>query len=225
MSEQVEQLAAIREIRDIMARSSRFLSLSGLSGIWAGSMALLGAAAAFWASAARLFTSATLHPLEYEGVRAPVSALPKLPYGLSLLEFLWLDAIAVFIFALIGAFYFTFRRTRSTGGNIWDATARRLTINLCIPLVAGGIFCLSMIHHHTLILVAPGTLLFYGLAVLNASKYTVNDIRYLGIAEIVLGLLSSFFTRYGIEFWALGFGVCHILYGLILYFKYERRTA
>lgn len=225
MSEQVEQLAAIREIRDIMARSSRFLSLSGLSGVWAGSMALLGAAAAFWASDGRLFTNEPLISLGYGAEHWPIANNPKLPFGLNLLHFLWLDAVAVFLLALIGAFYFTFRRTQHTGHSIWDATAQRLTVNLCIPLAAGGIFCLAMIYHHVFVLVAPATLLFYGMAVLNASKYTLNDIRYLGILEIVLGLLAAFFSQYAIEFWAIGFGICHILYGLIMYYKYERKTA
>jgi hypothetical protein len=63
---------------------------------------------------------------------------------------------------------------------------------------------------------------FYGLALVNASKYTLTDIRYLGITEIILGILNIFFLRRGLYFWALGFGVLHIIYGLVMWWKYER---
>ena len=85
------------------------------------------------------------------------------------------------------------------------------------------LFCLVLLYHGIIGLVAPATLIFYGLALLNASKYTFNDIRYLGICEIVLGLLGSLFIGYGLIFWAIGFGVLHIIYGAVMYFKYERK--
>ena len=71
-------------------------------------------------------------------------------------------------------------------------------------------------------LVAPTTLLFYGLALYNAGKYTLDEIRYLGVSEIILGLLGCIFIGYGLMFWALGFGVLHIVYGFMMWWKYER---
>ena len=66
-------------------------------------------------------------------------------------------------------------------------------------------------------------LIFYGLALINSSKYTFFEIRYLGIAEIVLGLIASVFVSSGLILWAAGFGLLHIIYGIIMYYKYERK--
>ncbi len=96
-----------------------------------------------------------------------------------------------------------------------------MIINLLIPLVAGGIFCLILIYHKLLFLIASATLIFYGLALINGSKYTLHEIRYLGISEIFLGLLASVFTGYGLVFWTIGFGVLHIIYGILMYLKHE----
>ena len=56
----------------------------------------------------------------------------------------------------------------------------------------------------------------------NASKYTLNDIRYLGLTEIFLGLVALVFLEYSLLFWAIGFGLVHIIYGIVMYYKYER---
>ena len=91
-----------------------------------------------------------------------------------------------------------------------------------IPFLTGGFFILFLIEKEILGLVAPLTLIFYGLACVNASKYTLRDVRYLGITIIIIGLLATEFSGYALEFWALGFGICHIVYGSMMYFKYDR---
>ncbi|MET0760350.1 MAG: hypothetical protein ABWZ56_08010, partial [Flavobacterium sp.] len=91
------------------------------------------------------------------------------------------------------------------------------------PLATGGIFALLLLRNGNYGLIAPVTLIFYGMACINASKYTFRDIRYLGITVTVLGLIATEFSGYALEFWALGFGVCHILYGSMMYFKYDRK--
>lgn len=138
------------------------------------------------------------------------------------LLFLLLDSIIVLILAVASATFFTIRNARKKGIPIWDKTAKRLLINILIPLVAGGLFCLILLYHGQIYLIAPATLLFYGLALLNAGKYTLNDVRYLGICEIILGLIASVFIGYGLIFWAFGFGVLHIIYGTVMYYKYEK---
>ena len=122
---------------------------------------------------------------------------------------------------LTGAF-FTWRKAQRDGLQIWDGTALRMAINLAIPLGTGAVFGLILLYHNLIGLIAPVCLIFYGLALINASKYTFNDIRFLGIIQIVLGLLSSVYVGYGLIFWALGFGVFHVIYGALMYFKYER---
>lgn len=203
-------LDTLYEIRDIMQKSSRFISLSGLSGVVAGIFALIGAAIAYY-----YLNLNILEPSDY--VYNGEEFLFK-----DFIIFFFIDAIGILIAAIIGAIYFTTRKAKRIGQPIWDNTAKRLLINLFVPLAAGGLFCLALVYHYYFILVAPATLVFYGLALLNASKYTLHDIRYLAITEIGLGILGAFFIGYGLLLWTIGFGVMHIIYGTIMYYKYEQ---
>jgi len=196
-----------------MERSSRFISLSGLSGVGAGVVALIGA------GIGHMYLKAQYGEQGYyrlvnsdEGER--IAALPFL-LGL---------AAAVIFCALIVAFYFTQRRARQDGAVLWSSIGRRLALSLAIPLVAGGLFCLRLYLTSALGMVVPGMLMFYGLALLNASKYTLDEIRLLGLTEIGLGLVSMLLPGFGLAFFALGFGLCHIGYGLLMYNRYERIT-
>jgi len=113
-------------------------------------------------------------------------------------------------------------KAKKSNDTLWNASSKRLLVNFLIPLASGGFFILFLIEKNMFGLVAPLTLLFYGLACVNASKYTLGDVRYLGITMIILGLLSTWFLGYGLLFWAIGFGICHIVYGSMMYFKYDR---
>jgi len=207
MNQQQDQLETLHEIRNIMDRSSRFISLSGLSGISAGLSALAGAAVVVWYLGKE--------NISYRGNHAITLSLDNILFLLTV-------ALVVLVVALGLAFFFTIRRARRNNQRTWDSKSQRLLINLAIPLAAGGVFCAVLLYHGILYLVAPVMLVFYGLALINGSKYTFSDIRYLGICELVLGLATSFFVGYGLLSWTIGFGVLHIVYGALLYFKYER---
>lgn len=210
MSEQNQHLEALQDIRQMMRRSSRFLSLSGLSGIAAGVWALVGAYFAFlWIGD---YYNAYDQTGNYSG-----QDFQQLKLKLFLL------AAVVLGLALLSAFYFTWRRTRETKTPFWNHTSKQLTINMLIPLAAGGVFVLAMLQHDEWRFVAPATLVFYGLALVNGSKYTLSDIRYLGVLEIIIGLIATQFLGYGLHFWAFGFGVLHIVYGFIMWWKNERK--
>jgi hypothetical protein len=214
MDKRNEQLEHLREIRSLMERSSRFISLSGLSGIAAGIFALIGAAA--------VYVYFDISPFDDHLVYYADVVAAERSWGIDYLTFFFLDAALVFIFAVAGGIFFTTRKAKQKGQKIWDKLTQKLLLNLLIPLAAGGIFCLALMKHGEFGLVAPATLVFYGLALVNAGKYTLSDIHYLGLSEIVLGLIASFYIGYGLEFWAIGFGVLHIIYGTIMYFKYEK---
>ena len=202
-------LEDISEIKNMMSRSSRFISLSGLSGILAGVYALIGAFLAH--NVISQYPGVQNRTVGYEWIQN--TFLLKLS----------LIAFGVMACAVITGFVFTFRKSQKKGEKIWDVTSRRLVINFLIPLFTGGLFCFALVQHGVGWLVAPATLLFYGLACVNASKYTLGDVRYMGIAFVILGLISTQFIGYGLYFWALGFGVCHIVYGALMYFKYDRK--
>lgn len=209
-------LETLQQIRSIMERSARFLSLSGWSGIWAGLVALAGAGVAYrWfeeykvrAGSAVDFNDAYTHMI------ATRVDHPKELIGLGLV---------IFIVALIGGFYFTYRKNKKAGIPIWNQASRKMLINLFIPLAAGAVIVLAFILRGDWIYISPACLIFYGLALINGSKYTVSDIKYLGLTEVVLGSIGLFIEPgYGLYLWALGFGVLHIVYGIIMWRKYDQ---
>ena len=213
MSEQNQQQDTLQEVKDIrrlMERSSRFISLSGLSGVAAGVFALIGAGIARYVIFKNYYDNYNhrgyFDDNDFAKLKIQVIGL----------------AAAVFAAAFLSAFYFTWRKSNKQGVSLWNHTSRRLFWNMVIPLAAGGLFILGMLQYNEWRFVAPACLVFYGLALVNASKYTLTDIRYLGYCEIVVALINMQWIGYGLYFWALGFGVLHIIYGVVMWWKYER---
>lgn len=196
----------LKEIKDLMNRSSRFISLSGLSGISAGLIAILGAYFAYQT----VFNSSDY--LVYHRVALT---------GETLIQLL-LVALGTLILAIGSVIYFTTRKTKKRNQKIWDTQTKRVLINLSIPILTGGILCLILLFRGYVGLIMPLTLIFYGLALVNASKYTLNFIRILGLIEIALGLLAMQFIEHGLLLWVVGFGVVHIIYGIIVHRKYKQ---
>ena len=193
-------------IRSMMERSSRFISLSGLSGVFAGLSALLGGVYVY-----QLFKA---NGIEYFEDNHQL-------YSTSLITELILTAFVILFFALAFGIFFTVRKSKKLNLPIWTSATKNMLFNLAIPIIAGAVFCFALVYHQMFILVAPSTLIFYGLALLNAEKYTYSDIKYLGFSEVILGSIALFFVGYGLVFWILGFGILHIFYGLLLFKKYK----
>ncbi|WP_240347869.1 hypothetical protein [Longitalea arenae] len=216
MDSQHPPLETLQDIKRMMERSSRFISLSGWSGISAGICALVGA----WAAQQRIsaYLQAKRSDNYYRGETEVVSGNVA-----SLYNDLFLIAGITFITAFISAFLFTWARSRRNGTPLWDRTVQRLAWNTILPMVIGGLVLIRAIELHYFELVAPGCLIFYGLALVNASKYTLGEIRYLGYGQLILGIINLWSGVYGLYFWAAGFGVLHILYGAIMWWKYERK--
>ena len=189
----------------MMERSSKFKFLSGLSGVMAGVYALVGAFVAYklWG----------FNP----GSEAydPANPAPSLRNVIIL-------AAVVLVLAVGTAFALSFMNANKKGERSWNATTRRLLMNMAVPLVTGGILLLILIDRGLVSLLAPCTLIFYGLALFSASKYTYEEVRSLGLIQIVLGLISAWFVEYGLLCWAIGFGLVHIVYGIYMHYRYER---
>lgn len=217
MPAELDPLAQLTEIRALMERSSRFLSLSGLAGVGAGVVALAGAGVGHW----WLGTHYGAGP--YGGPSGfPAFTTASAAERAAALPFLLTLAGAMIGLSLLVAFFFTRRRAAQTGRLLWDGPARRLSVSLVAPLVAGGLFCLALYWRGAVSLVVPGLLLFYGLALLSASKYTLDEIRSLGYVQVTLGLVAVLLPGLGLVLFAAGFGVGHIAYGLRMYNRYER---
>lgn len=208
MKKEQDYIKDITEIRSMMERSTRFLSLTGFSGVMAGIYALIGASLVYQFfyrnSATDFFT--TLSGEEVDG---------------SLWNLILL-ALGVLILAVGTAGFFSYRKAGKNGEKLWNASARRLVVNMAIPLVAGGLLILVFLIKGLFGLIIPVSLIFYGLALANAGKFTFEELNSLGIIQIFLGLLAAYFMQYSLLFWALGFGVMHILYGIYMHLKYEK---
>ena len=197
----------LAEIRSIMERSTKFLSLNTASAILAGIYALAGAFLA-WRI---IYNSPTI-------LYDPLSEELITPETLPLI----ITAAVVLILAVGTAFVMSYYKAKKAGQNLMNRAAIRLLVNFSIPLAAGGVFVILLYIRGFYSLLAATTLIFYGLALLNAGNFTFSDIRKLGMLEIALGLLAAAIPGQGLLFWALGFGVLHIIYGAMMYWKYEK---
>ncbi|SFF95046.1 hypothetical protein SAMN04488033_11614 [Salegentibacter agarivorans] len=200
----------LSDIKHMMNRSSRFISLSGLAGVFAGGYAIIGA----------IVGKGLL-----DGHNSAIDSLSPASMDAKILTQLFLLALAVLLLAIGTAVFLTTRKAKKTNEKSWDSTSKRLLINFFAPLTSGGIFCLILLQYNLIGLIAPFMLIFYGLALIHASKYTFGDLRSLGYSNLVLGLIATQFLSYGLYFWAVGFGFFHIAYGIWMYNKYDRKNA
>ncbi|GAB3008721.1 hypothetical protein GCM10027051_06480 [Niabella terrae] len=196
----------LQHIRKMMEQSSRFISLSGLSGIVAGIIALLGAGL--------VYALISREGVDYFDGRRD-------QYSSELVLQLVIVAILVLIGAIGAGLVFTIRKSRRQGLKVWTKTSRQVVLALAVPLIVGGLACLAVLYNGFMGIIAPLMLVFYGLALINTAKYTYSDIQQLGYCEAFLGITGLFFPGYGLVLWAIGFGILHIVYGFIMYKKYE----
>lgn len=200
---QEDYLRDISEIKTLMNKSSRFISLSGLSGILAGIYALIGAALAYW-----LVSNSGREYLILDG---------------KVFRLIILDLVIITVLSIGTAIFLTTKKAKKNNEKIWDSLTKRLLTSFVVPLLAGGIYIIIILNNQKYGQTGALMLLFYGLALLNASKYTLGDIKYLGYTQIVMGLISALYPGYGFWFWVIGFGFMHIIYGAIMYFKYDKK--
>ncbi|MDY7394726.1 hypothetical protein UMM65_05695 [Aureibaculum sp. 2210JD6-5] len=207
-----DYLKDISEIKNIMNRSTRFLSLSGLSGILAGCYALIGAFITYKI----LETSNYTFDYSEKTLRSNYDTIANLKSTLIGL------ALLVAFLSVISAYFLTKQKAKKNNEKIWTPASRQLLSSFAIPMITGGVFIFLLVQKGIYGIAAPAALIFYGLALINASKYTLSQVRFLGLLEILLGLLALVFFGNGLLFWILGFGVLHIIYGGLMYFKMER---
>lgn len=211
MKDPKESIQDIKAIRQMMEQSSKFLSLSGLSGVAAGTFAIIGAAFAYFVV---LNQGQHIYNEYMQGLKSTSTQYVRIGMVAT--------ACGVFVLAVTSAWYLSWRKAKKANAKFWTHAAKDVAWNLISILAIGGIFSIILIYHENIRLVASVMLIFYGLALLMASRYTQRDIKYLAYTEIALGLLAGIFLNYGLIFWALGFGVFHIIYGIVMYIKYDR---
>lgn len=193
----------LAHIRSMMERSSRFISLSGLSGVGAGIIGLI--------------TGVVAHFIISESG----GKIDNYYYNDQAVGNLIILGIFALIAAVFSGCFFTIKKSKKLGLKIWTTSTKNILVQLATTLIVGGIFVLVLINYKLYGLIAGTTLIFYGLALINAEKYTYSDIKYLGLIEIILGCIALFWIGKGLWFWTFGFGLLHIVYGIILYRKYK----
>ena len=196
-----DYLKDITEIKEMMNKSSRFFSLSGISGILAGIYALIGAGVAYYL--------------------VSISGRDYLITDGKIFNYILIDLALVALLSALTAAILSNRKARKNKETLWNGTSKRLLAAFLVPLATGGIYILIKISSNHYGLTGSLMLIFYGLALVNASKYTIGNVKYLGYIEIALGLICALFPGYGFWFWILGFGIMHILYGSLIYFKHD----
>jgi hypothetical protein len=201
----------LASIRNLMERSSKFISLSGLSGILAGVYALAGAGIAYFIIQSSP-TTVSNHISLFEA------------WGNSITVILSLITIAVLVLmaSIITAINLSKRQAKRKGQPFWGKTSQALLFNMITPLITGGILIILFLYQGSGEYIVPIMLIFYGLSLVSASNFTFSDVKYLGILEIILGLIAACLPGYGLLFWAIGFGVLHIIYGSMMYLKYDK---
>jgi hypothetical protein len=210
MDKNITSADELKTIRKIMEDSTRFLSLSGLSGIFAGLFAIAGALIAWLI----ILQNGTI---KYDELFKSIGGKETLTLRWQLI----IDAGLVLILSVVFTLWLSARKARHAGKTLWTPVLRRLVVNMMIPLLSGGLLIIILLIQNHVQLIVPGMLIFYGLALVNAGKFTYGEIFYLGLLEILTGLLSALFPGLGIYFWTFGFGFLHIVYGAIMYRKYE----
>ena len=193
-------LESVNEIKELMEKSSKFISVSGLAAILAGIYALAGAYIA-----TQVITPET--------------------HLIVTLEFMAIIALSVLATAAVTAGILSYCKSQKTGQSFFSRLTYRALWNFSLPMLAGGIVCISILMHEYYDILASVMLLFYGLALVNTSKFTYSSVAWLGYAFICLGAVDCFWAGYSLLFWTIGFGGFHILYGILFYLHYERKKS
>ena len=197
----------LSSIRELMERSTKFISLSGMAGVMAGIYALIGAFLAYKIA----YRESSIVPVRDFYLNDPV-----------IWSSLIFIALGVLILSVATAIWLTIRKATRKGENYWNSGSKRLIMNMVIPLFTGGLFILVLLIRGEYSIIVPATLIFYGLSLVSGSHYTFTDVKWLGFFQISLGLLAALMPGYGLILWMFGFGILHIIYGSIMHFKYDR---
>ncbi|MDP2414068.1 hypothetical protein [Daejeonella sp.] len=197
----------LTSIRSLMERSSKFLSLSGLSGVMAGIYALIGA-----------FIGYRIVNERYGSLVISDSYTDDSMVYHQLI----LIAGLILLLSILSGLLLSIRQAKKKGENYWNPVSRRLISSMVIPLFTGGLFIIILFLRLEYDLIASACLIFYGLSLISASQYTFSDVKWLGFCQIILGLLAALIPASGLLFWVIGFGLLHIIYGTVMHFKYNR---
>ena len=197
--EKSNAIETLNDIKEMMERSSKFKAISGLSIVIIGLLASLAAAYIYFVLGDYTIDS---------------------PYKMRVTIIV---AICLLVISFLTVMLMSWGKAKRHQLRFsLDNTMRRLLVSFLVPLCAGGLFCIALIMQQHYGLTSSVMLIFYGLALINSQQYTYKILKYLGYAELALGLIDCFLVDYALLTWFIGFGVLHIIVGIIFILKYER---
>ena len=205
----------ISSIKEMMEKSSKFSSLSGISIFFTGLFAIIGAVVIYF-------------DVSFTFINQEISYSQLInkngnPNDLFLKVKLLIYIASIILFLSLLVLYLSAKsKAKKEEVNLFTPSFGRTLISLFIPVLSGGVFSLFLIHHGLYGLVAPATLIFYGLGLINASNHSYDELEKLGYLELFLGISASYFMGTGLIFWVVGFGFGHVFFGGYLHYKYDK---
>ena len=176
----------LRVIRQVMERSTKYSTLSGLSGVLVGTVAVLGVLAT--AHVGNVYA----HPLR--------------------LAVIWLVVLAAAVAIDFGR---NKRRAAQVGKRVVSPLGAHILVAALPAFFAGAVLTAFLVLHHLLASLWGVWMLCYGLAICAVGLFSVRPVSFLGAAFVLAGALTLFLQGpYHLYMMALTFGGFHIAYGL-----------
>jgi len=196
-------LEDISQIKNLMAESSKFLVFTtGLSGLFSGLFAIAGITYIYFLAEGKVNDIQEL-VTNYKSTIAIV-------------------LVVTLAFSTLITFLLTKRNAKSNGQNPWNPIAKKMVFNFYSVGILGGIYVLILFFQEKYEFIVELMLIFYGMALLNGSKYTFDQVKFLAYIQIALGLICSLYPTHDFWFWIVGFGFVNLIYGGIMYFGYGK---
>jgi len=196
MKNDTDYLKQLAEIHRMMEKTSRFISLSRFSGMVIGCYAIIAA----------YIASNILEKQEGSDGR----------------DLIVLGSVLL-VLSIATAFFFTLRRSKKLNLKLWGPGSKQLLAAMLVPLAAGGFLTGILILKEIHAFIIPAMLIFYGITLTNASRFSHRELFIIGILFIVLGLAAVWFPEAGLVIWATGFGLVHLIYGSWMYVVNEKK--
>jgi len=128
-------------------------------------------------------------------------------------------AVVTVLISLITLWIRAKRRAKRHNEKLWSSLSKKLRFHTLIPLLLFVIILIIIANKGYYSSITPLLLLLYGIFLLNLSRFSSGRLKYLAIADIFLAIIAYFVFDKEMLFLGLGFGIFHIIYGLMTFNK------
>lgn len=200
--DKVQAEESIKVIRDIMERSAGYTIFSGLSGIIAGLLSLIGC-----------YLS--------EQVWAGEQTIDQNAHYL----IIWFSILAL---AIVQDRVLAERKARKSGQTTWTPATYQAIKAILPGMCLAFALSLRALIIYDYDAIPAICILGYAVSLCAAGMFSIYELRVFGVVQLVTGVIALFLPliprfnhpQTALYFMALSFGVYHIIYGLIMWRKY-----